>query len=126
MVEASAKNRAPKRLFDDLKANSIVGAMDVNVSSGTPDLNGNRILSSVMTREVTLVPPPDLPAEGVGASPSDPSWEVVNRTFEGETVRIVQYNPKSIPMPPSENQGIAPNYTPPSYTEGITPQAYLA
>jgi hypothetical protein len=125
-VEASAKNRAPKRMFDDLKANSIVGVMDMNVSSGVPDLNGNRILSSVMTREVTLVPPPDLPTEGTGASPSDPSWEVVNKTFEGEMVRIVQYNPKSVPMPPSETQGIAPNYTPPSYTEGIIPQAYLA
>lgn len=126
MVEAAAKNRAPKRVFDDLKANSVVGVMDVNVSSGVPDLNGNRVLSSVMTREVTLVPPPDLPTDGTGASPSDPSWEVVNKTFEGETVRIVQYNPKAVPMPPSETQGIAPNYTPPSYTEGISPQAYLA
>ena len=126
IVEASAKNRAPKRRFNDAAPNSIARGFDINVSSGSPDLNGNRVLSAVMTRQSVLVPPPDLPVEGVGASATDPSWEIVDRNFEGSTVRIVQYNPKKVPLPPSETQGATDPRTQPDYTSGFSSEGYLA
>jgi hypothetical protein len=126
VVEASAKNRAPKRRFNDAAPNSVARGFDINVSSGSPDLNGNRLLSAVMTRQSVIVPPPDLPTEGVGPSESDPSWEVVDRNFEGETVRIVQYNPKKVPLPPSETQGNTDPRTQPDYTKGLSSEGYLA
>ena len=126
VVEASAKNRAPKRRFNDAAPNSVARGFDINVSSGSPDLNGNRVLSAVMTRQSVIVPPPDLPTEGVGPSESDPSWEVVDRNFEGETVRIVQYNPKKVPLPPSETQGNTDPRTQPDYTKGLSSEGYLA
>ena len=126
-IEAAAKNRAPERPFNDEPGNqpSLVGSFDINVSSGAPDINGNRVLTSVMTRDARLLPPADIPP-GPGPCPSNPDWQVVAKGTGDDAFLVVQYNPQAIPMPLSETQGVNTPETKPSYNASVTnPIRYL-
>lgn len=126
-IHAAAKNRAPKRPFNDEPGNqpSLVGSFDINVSSGAPDINGNRVLTSVMTRDARLLPPADIPSS-VGPCPSNPDWQVVSKGTGDDAFLVVQYNPQTVPMPLSETQGVNPSDSKPSYNASVSnPIRYL-
>ena len=123
-ISGAKKNEPPQRLFNDKPTRSVVSTMDYNVSSGHADLNGNRILVSNMTREMCITPPSDLPSVP-GPSPTDPAWQVVTRTINGEARMVVEWNPQSLALPPDQSQKI-PSNTNPSYTAGLTTETYLA
>jgi hypothetical protein len=127
VVQAAAKNRAPKRPFDELPSSqpALVGSFDINVSSGTPDINGNRVLTSVMTRDSRLLPPSDLPS-AAGPSPTNPDWRVVSQGTGESAFLVVQYNPQTVRMPDSETQGVNTVDSRPSYTASVSdPIRYL-
>jgi hypothetical protein len=120
-IDGSKKNEPPNRSIGDVPGGSVVTDMNYSFTSGTSDLNGNRIMAAGYDRTVAISCPGDFP--GTGESPTQPAFELQDRTYQGETYRIVTFNPKSILMPSDETQG----QNQPAYTDGLgSPEGYLA
>lgn len=113
-IDGARKNEPPERLLADKTAGAVVTSVGYNVTSGHPDMNGNRVMIAGYDRTTVTACPGDFD-ETTGVSPTNPSFKVVEANFNGQTVNIVAYNPAKIPMPLDQTQGAEQ----PEYTDGL-------
>lgn len=113
-IDGARKNEPPERMLADKTAGAVVTSVGYNVTSGHPDMNGNRVLIAGYDRTTVTACPGDFD-ETTGVSPTNPSFKVVDANFNGQNVHIVAYNPAKIPMPLDQTQGTDQ----PEYTDGL-------
>lgn len=113
---SAKKNVAPDKQLGDFPAGAVMMSMDMAFTSGHPDKNGNRVYSAEYTRQLLVTPPDDLVS---GVSESNADFRVSERSFNEIPVRIAEFYPTSVPLPPDETQGTAQGWTNPAYTPGL-------
>lgn len=111
--DGSRKNTPPENQIGDLPVNSQVARRSVSVTSGQPDVHGNRVFSAGYDETVCTRFRGDL--SGAGISASDPNFKSVDVTVNGQTVSVLQWVPSAVPLPDDPNQGTSPGFTYPNY-----------
>ena len=124
-LDGAKKNESPSRVFSEKSAGSVVASLGYSLSSGTPDLNGNRVLSAAFDRTVLITAAGDFDAGGT--SVSQPGFKQVTDSFNEQPVTLVVFNPAEadLVLPKDETQGEASGFNQPNYTVG-TEETYLA
>jgi hypothetical protein len=113
--DGSRKNAPPENQIGDLPVNSQVSRRSVSVTSGQPDVNGNRVMTAGYDETICTRYRADLNAQGVSAS--DPNFKRTEATVNGETVSLLVWTPSDVPLPQDPNQGTVSGYTYPTYNE---------
>lgn len=113
-IDGARKNEPPERLLADKTSGAVVTSVGYNVTSGHPDMNGNRVLVAGYDRTTVTACPGDFNSE-TGISATNPSFKVVDAVFNKTPLRIVAYNPEKIAMPLDQTQGADQ----PEYTDGL-------
>ena len=111
--DGSRKNLPPENQIGDLPVNSQVSRRSVSVTSGQPDINGNRVYSAAYDETICTRYRGDLGA--TGASASDPNFKMTERTVNGETINILAWVPTEVPLPDDPNQGTQSGFEYPKY-----------
>jgi hypothetical protein len=120
-LDGARKNEPPERTFNDQTSGSALIRASYNITSGVPDMNGNRVMVAGYDRTTIVTSQGDFGA--TGASATNPSFKKVVGDFGGESYALVVFNPASIKMPIDGTQGEAQ----PEYTQGLgSPETYLA
>jgi len=111
--DGSRKNTPPENQIGDLPVNSQVSRRSVSVTSGQPDVNGNRVFSAGYDETICTRYRADL--NGLGVSASDSNFKKVDAVVNGQTVSLLVWVPGNLPLPEDPNQTISPSYTYPTY-----------
>ena len=149
MLDGSKQNAAPDRVFTEKGVMSALAEMNFSVTSGTADMNGNRVLSASYDRTFLIGCPGDFPSPTVGegespptsiSSPLNNAFKLVRKKFgggSGDELQLVVFNPSALDLPYDETQVLLPNgkppreageadkYKVPTYTSALTPETYL-
>lgn len=111
--DGSRKNTPPENQIGDLPVNSQVSRRSVSVTSGQPDVNGNRVMTAGYDETICTRYRADLNAQGVSAS--DSNFKKVDAVVNGQTVSLLVWVPDNLPLPADPNQDISPAFTYPTY-----------
>ncbi len=111
--DGSRKNTPPDNQIGDLPVNAQVTRRSVSVTSGHPDVNGNRLMSAGYDETVCTRFRGDL--NGSGISTSDANFKVIDATVNGQSVQVLAWIPSAVPLPEDPNQGTASGFTYPNY-----------
>jgi hypothetical protein len=119
-------NVAPQRLIEERSSNtgSFLTQYSFAGTSGSPDLNGNRVLSANFGRSSIQTCPTDVPANS-GSSPTNPEFQRVTAQLNGRSYSLIRYYPTTFDMPNDETQG-RDEASRPSYTAGLGAPEVLA
>lgn len=111
--DGSRKNIPPENQIGDLPVNSQVKRRNLSVTSGHPDIHGNRIYTAGYDETICTRYRADLNAQGVSAS--DPNFKTIDAVVNGQTIKLLAWIPTNLPLPEDPNQLISPGYTYPTY-----------
>lgn len=124
-LDGSRKNAPPQRMLGEKANNSVVTSLGFNVTSGTADRNGNRVLAAGYDRTTIEFAPKDLPGGG-GLSTSNPSFRSELNDVDGVSVLLCGYFPTVMSLPHDNTQGDDFLNTQPTYTSGLGSPEVLA